>query len=191
MTQAERRGAALRAQADAALDFKFETGQAQDATAYAGGSRLACPVLLIDGDLAPGLAQAAALAQLLLCPPPPPRAQVPERGRQLSGTKQIGSRQGGCCAADHVCSGLCCVWPTGLLRALYVDACKASQSFLEVIRYPACCQGGRCCSAFSLSACAPVEKGRTSDYILILLTVGAGAAHREAAARTTTGGRGS
>ena len=38
MTQAERRGAALRAQADAALDFKFAAGQAQDASAYAGMS---------------------------------------------------------------------------------------------------------------------------------------------------------
>ena len=46
MTQAERRGAALRAQADAALDFKYETGQAQDASAYVGGSHLACPALL-------------------------------------------------------------------------------------------------------------------------------------------------
>ncbi|CAL5225893.1 g8681 [Coccomyxa viridis] len=36
VTQAQRRGAALRAQADSALDFKFETGQAQDATAYVG-----------------------------------------------------------------------------------------------------------------------------------------------------------
>ena len=36
ITQGERRGATLRAQADAALDFKFAAGQAQDVAAYAG-----------------------------------------------------------------------------------------------------------------------------------------------------------
>ena len=43
MTQAERRGEALRAEADAALDFKFAAGQAQDASMYAGASSKSLP----------------------------------------------------------------------------------------------------------------------------------------------------
>lgn len=38
VTQAERRGDALRAQADVMLDFKFAAGQAHDASTYAGAS---------------------------------------------------------------------------------------------------------------------------------------------------------
>ena len=43
VTQAEQRGEALRAQADAALNFKFAAGQAQDASMYAGASPKALP----------------------------------------------------------------------------------------------------------------------------------------------------
>ena len=42
VTQSERRGAVLRAQADAALDFKFAAGQAQDESAYAGMLTCVC-----------------------------------------------------------------------------------------------------------------------------------------------------
>ena len=44
VTQAERRGAALRAQADAALDAQFAAGEAQDASAYVGASFLGLTV---------------------------------------------------------------------------------------------------------------------------------------------------
>ena len=42
VTQSERRGAVLRAQADATLDFKFAAGQAQDESAYAGVLTCVC-----------------------------------------------------------------------------------------------------------------------------------------------------
>ena len=45
MTQSERRGAVLRAQADAALEFKFVAGQAQDESAYAGVLTCVCTPL--------------------------------------------------------------------------------------------------------------------------------------------------
>ena len=45
VTQSERRGAVLRAQADAALEFKFAAGQAQDESAYAGVLACVCTPL--------------------------------------------------------------------------------------------------------------------------------------------------
>ena len=45
VTQSERRGAVLRAQADAALDLKFAAGQAQDESAYAGVLTCVCTPL--------------------------------------------------------------------------------------------------------------------------------------------------
>ena len=45
MTQNQRRGAVLRAQADAALDLKFAAGQAQNESVYAGVLTCVCTSL--------------------------------------------------------------------------------------------------------------------------------------------------